>query len=332
MIDQLENYRAARNRYTEEDFSTFFEMTGTEAPGQQTIFMDALSAAGASYLQDHALRQERLTKGEILKELRRVQKASDELASSLKTLGQRSNTMTMLSEAVISRQEEFLTEYGADSGTYKILSSIFPFDVKENGFRQGGLQNSLRVLSEALISIQAEQIPKTPKGRLVALENWVSTLAMVWAAAKGKLPAIGHYDQGIGDYDSADVAALTFAIEKIDPQVSSRLVAEALKITITQFNQYPMQAMLHYGAMMMLLIRSGETYTHKENLKMFFQMGASGQGLSDADFDELWGSLQERSDEKTEEEYVSKEQFSEALNSSESGKMLLQGFVEATPK
>jgi hypothetical protein len=328
----LENYRTARSLYSSGDFAKFFELSGIEAKAQQGVFMDVLCAAGAAYLSEYNGQTKQLPKGKVLEELNRAQNASDELVKSLEALGKNSNILLTVSEAAVSQREDILSDYGKDSDTYQILGSIFPFDIAGNGFRQSGLQNSLKVLSKLLASIQTDQIQKTKRGRLETLKHWVSTVSIFWVLAKGALPTSGHYDQGTGDYDSPDVAALTFAIEKIDTNISSRLVAEALRWTSNQFRDGAMEAMLHYGAAMTILIGSGETYTHKENLKMFFQMASPGQGFSDAKFDEIWGSLQKQEPGGAEQAYISKEQFHETLNSSDSGKMLLQAFVEMIPK
>lgn len=332
MDEILGDYFAAANCYTAQTFDHFFELAQIEPLGQKLVFKDMLTAMGALYLNSMRDQKNTLSKGDQLSEISRAKKASANLAEALGILFNKSRLGFNLNEAALAKQHDLIEEYGENSDTYKIISSIFPFDKSAHGFRQTGLENTIAFIHSALGEIEAEQLENVERGRLTVLKPWVSSICFLWFLAKGKLPSIGHYDKEIGDYDSPDIAALVYAIEQIDPQVSSRIVVDAVKQAKSDIETDSPDSWLPYSLTMMLLLSTGETHTHKENLKMFLRLPNGGAILSDEMFDQAWGSAQRGEPETTEQSFISKEQFFETLISSKNGKLLLQREIELAPK
>ena len=332
MDELLSDYRNAASSYSEEAFERFFKLAKIENTAPQLVFKDMLAASGAFYIFSMRHQQKSLPKGDMLKELSRAKKASANLESSLKTILSNGGMWSHMSEAGLALHDDLIETHGKDSDTYKILSSIFPFDKDGHGFRQTGLENAISFLNTTLETITADQLRKSERGHLAALIPWVSAISVVWVLAKGDFPAIGHYDKEIGDYDSPDIAALVFVIEQIAPKVSSRMIVKAVVQAKLLYSQSPMEFWLHYSGAMFVLLGSGETHTHKENLKMFLRLPTGAPAISDADFDRIWGSMQNQSSQGIEQSFVSKEQFVETLISSKQGNQLLQGLMEITPK
>ncbi|TCP38767.1 hypothetical protein [Rhodovulum marinum] len=224
----FDDYRRALASYSEETFAEFFRLARITDPHVQAIGKDYLGVAGAFYFSHMDRQAAAPSRTEALKKLSRAQRASHELADSLARAIADRSVFRELSDAGTAAGRELQDDASANSDTLEILSAIFPIKADGKGFRYDGLQKTLLTLANCLEQIEAEAIEKRRKGRGHALHPWLVLMNVYWIKATGETPSIGHYDREIGDYDSAAIAALSFAAEVLDSQISSRLVAKGM--------------------------------------------------------------------------------------------------------
>jgi hypothetical protein len=243
----VKNYRRAIACYTDNDFEEFFDIAEISDQSMRSIGKDMLGIAGAHYFTQLDQLAVAKTRGETVKHLKRAQKASRDLADSLKCVMIDRTASSALMDAGIAVGRELKNDPVANQDTLSILSAIFPIDVDGSGFREEGLQKTLIALADSLVAIQAGAIPKARRGRSHGLAPWLQVMCFYWAEATKSVPTIGHYYREIGDYKSTSLAALTFAAETLDHEISSSAVAEALPVALNTISENPVSPILLLG-------------------------------------------------------------------------------------
>lgn len=312
-------------------FDTFFELSHIVNPVHQIIAKDMLCAAAASYLEALSYQEKTSTRSENLKEFKRAKRASRDLSDSLELLLEKANFSFKLMDVALPKKKELISKFGADSDTYKLLSEIFPFDVEGDGFKTDGLKNMICVLADLISEVEDVQFVKSEKGRIFALEAWVSVMGFYWISTKGKLPKVGHYDTEIADYDSSEVAALTYAAQQIDADISSRLIVKSLDALRNQILTEHMKPLILMMVSLDTMIRSGEAYTPQKYFEYYFNLFSPSDVSPEGSLDETWGSAQSVEATASEKCHISAEQFYETLLSSKGGNMLLHIAMENGP-
>tara|TARA_R110002072_G_scaffold289309_1_gene456272 strand:+ start:156 stop:1136 length:981 start_codon:yes stop_codon:yes gene_type:complete len=316
----VDEYKRAIACYSEQDFTTFFDMAGIVEPSMRMIGKDMLGIAGAHYFTQLDQLAAANTRGETLKHLKRAQKASRDLADSLKHVMVDRAASTALMDAGVALGRDMKTDPAANQDTLSIMSAIFPIDVDGKGFREEGLQKTLIALADNLGSIEADAIPKARRGRGHGLAPWLEVMCFHWIEARKELPTIGHYYRETGDYASISLAALTFAAEKIDREISSSALAEGLPDALNALSENPLSPFVLISFAIPQIVASNAAQSDHTTLANW--LGAPTEILEQLG---LEGSLEP--DAKRETATISKDEFFEMLNSSESGKMLLQAFI-----
>jgi len=313
----IDDYQRAIAFYGEHEFAEFFRLSSISDPHMQSIGKDFLGVAGGFYLS-HMDRQEAApTRSETLKQLSRAQRASRDLADSLSRAMADVSMSSALEGAGVEAGSALKSSTEPHNDTLAILSAIFPIEADGKGFRYEGFQKSLALIADSIGQIEADAIKKNKRGRGTALHPWLVLMCMYWTHAKRELPSMGHYIKEIGDYDSADIAALTFAAERLDKDISSRLIAQTLNSTLRALEDDFMEAILLMGVGFTEIITAGVSVSGKDALQKWLAMP---QDITD----ELWASGCTTPDDPKEQARLSKEEFCETLKSSEGGRMLLQ--------
>lgn len=228
----------------------------------------------------------------------------------------------VLLEAALDGREELRSTHGEDSDTYAILNAIFPLAGDGKGFRVEGFQHALEFLADRLAAIEDDSIAKRSKGRIYAMRPWMLLMVFYWHEAKGERPRIGHYQRDIGDYDSPAVAALSDALEQIDPEASSRGVVDALKQAEEAFDRDPTEPVVLLTFGLGPVVLAGEVVSTRETLARYLDMPPTL-------LESIWASGEgSKPLENRERSMVSKEEFFETLKSSEGGKILLRTLIE----
>ena len=323
MNDQfIDDYKRAIASYSEDDFAEFFRLAGISDPDKQLIGKDFLGVAGAVYLSQIDMQTAAPTRSDTLKQLTRAQRASRELAESLSQAMTDVSMSSALENAGTQAGRALKSSPGAHKDSLAILSAIFPVEADGKGFRYDGFQKSLSILADCLDQIESDAIKKNKRGRGKALHPWLVLICMYWLEAKRQLPTTGHYDKEIGDYDSADIAALTFAAERIDKDISSRLIVKTLNTTIPAFESDDLESLLLLSVGFGAIFTAGVSVSGKEAMQKWLTM-------PDGITDELWASWPASPAEPRERAKMSKDEFHETLKSSDEGRMLLQALMAA---
>lgn len=313
----IDYYQRAIASYTEYDYAEFFRLSGIFDRHMQSIGKDFLGVAGGVYLS-HIDRQEAApTRSETIKQLSRAQRASRDLADSLSQAMADISLSSALAGAGSEAGRALKSSTEPHTDTLAILSAIFPVEADGKGFRYEGFQKSLALIADSIGQIEADAIKKNKRGRGIALHPWLVLMCMYWAEAKGELPRIGHYEKDIGDYDSADVAALTFAAERLDKELTGRLIVSTLNTTLRALESDFLEAIVLMGVGFTEIITAGVSVSGKDALQKWLAMP---QDITD----ELWASGPTLPNDPKEHAKISKEEFRETLKSSEGGRMLLQ--------
>ena len=312
-----DQYRRAIACYSEHDFDVFFDMAGIADPSMRMIGKDMLGIAGAHYLTQLDQLAASNTRGETLKHLKRAQKASRDLADSLRHVMVDRAASNALMDAGVTLGREMHSDPVANQDTLNILSAIFPIDGDGKGFREEGLQKTLIALADNLGAIEADAIPKARRGRGHGLAPWLQVMCFYWLEATKELPTIGHYYRETGDYASASLAALTFAAEKLDREISSSALAEGLPDALNTITENPLSPVVLLTVAVPQLVAAKAAQSDDATLANW--LGAPPEMLA-----QLGTAGPLGADTQRETATVSKAEFFEILKSSESGKMLLQ--------
>lgn len=318
----MTEYRAAVARYTEADCEAFFSLAEITDPEMRALGKDFLGAAGSFFLSHIERQRAQLPRGDTIKHLKKAKKASRALAENLTEALQDRSVVGALTELTPSVKSAYPTDADKTKDSYKILGSIFPLASTGQGFRYEGLAQALMMLSQCIDAIEEAAIEKPDKGRSHALRPWMILMVFYWIEATGKAPRSGHYDSEVSEYSSMAVAAFTAALQKVDPEISERLVVQALGVATQSFEQSPLGASLLMSASFLHLIASGEAHSKPETLRACL-------GLPEDEFKAFADMSLAQPDPAGEQAILTREEFYETFKSSGLAKMLLQAAIEA---
>ncbi|NIY81002.1 MAG: hypothetical protein HWE33_14510 [Rhodobacteraceae bacterium] len=139
--------------------------------------------------------------------------------------------------------------------------------------------------------------------------------------ATGDLPSTGHYYSEVADYLSPSVDALTHMAEKLDPELSQRLIVQALGAATEAFLDNPLEPTILMSASFLHLVSSGEAHANTEAL-------AECSGVPLNDLASLAQLQITDPDPNKEKAVMTREEFSETFRSSKMEKMLFPGLME----
>ncbi|MGH1457880.1 MAG: hypothetical protein ACRBBT_03165 [Paracoccaceae bacterium] len=324
MTDLIDHYFEARGHYSDEHFEKFFEIAGMPEPVKQMIAKDMVIGAASYYLSELAIQEEKLTRGELLKAIKRASRASHELTTSLSDIFKSGPKASELTQHVLARREEIAAQFGTQSDTYQVLAAIFPFDKSGHGFRQTGLTNALELIHGAIEEIDTQQIARTRRNKIAPLTNWAANLCLFWFLTKGEFPTTGHYEKEFAARGSIPVDAMLHMITQIDPDISEHLMADAINAAMRQIAEEPANVFLTHMVTVNAILSSAATYAPKRYWHMFLELPGGKGSVPQDQFDALWGSAARQPETNGEQAYVSKEQFAEMTYSTEEGNNFLR--------
>jgi len=318
----MAEYRAAIARYTEADFEAFFSLAEITDSELRALGKDFLGAAGSLFLSHIERQRAQLPRGETIKHLNKAKKASRALAKNLTSALQDRSVVGSLTELAPSIRSAYPTDADKSKDSYKILDAIFPLASKGQGFRYEGLAQALMMLSQCIDAIEDEAIKKPDKGRSHAMRPWMILMVFYWIEATGTAPRSGHYDSEVSEYSSMAVAAFTATLQKLDPEISERLVVQALGAATQSLEKSPLEASLLMSAGFLHLIASGGAHSKPETLRACL-------GLPEGEFNAFADMSMANPDPADEQAILTREEFYETFKSSGLEKMLLQTSIEA---
>lgn len=316
----MASYQEALASYQPSDLETIFATAGLSDPGARAIGIDFLAIAGAFYLRRRGDQAATASRSEVLRQLRRAQKSSRDLADSLMTVLQDRSMIGAVMDASRQLRQAYPDDQTRERDSFRILDAIFPLSGSGEGFRYEGLAHALNLLALCFASVEAEAIQKPDIGRIHALRPWSLLMVTYWLETFGEPPRTGHYDKETAEYSSTAIAALTQAAQCLDKELTSRLVVKALTEATASLEQSALELGLLLSIGFSELIASGEAHAPNDALLGFTGIPADLlSGLQSLPLPE--GHL------PRERAIVSKDEFFETLKSSEAGKMLLQGLM-----
>jgi len=317
----MPSYRNALARYTDTDFETFFDTAGIVEPNQRSLAVDFLGIAGAFYLRLRADQDQKAPRNETLKQLKRAQKASHELADSLAKALQDPSMIEAVMNASMAARQAYPDEQSKRRDSFQILDLIFPLSGTGQGFRYEGLARALNILAKSLSKVEADAIKKPDNGRVHALRPWCILMLVYWLDVFGEPPKTGHYDRETAEYSSAAIAGLAHAAQRLDSELSSRLIVKALGDAITSIQDNDLEGGLLLTVGFSELIASGEARSSKSTLLSF-------TGMPEDIFSKIQSFPKPDESDGQERAIISKDEFFETLKSSDAGEMMFQALVE----
>ena len=315
------HYRAALAIYSEEDWEAFFSNAGITDKTLQALGKDFLGVAGSIYLSHMARQSEQMRRTDALKHLKKSQKASLALAENLTLALRNKSIIDAMMKLAPSIRAEFPTKEDREKDSYQILDAIFPLSSKGKGFRYEGLARALEMLARSLNGITPEMIEKPDTGRSHALRPWMILVLYYWHYATGDLPSTGHYYSEVADYLSPSIDALTHMAEKLDSNLSQRLIVQALGTAAETFENNLLETTVLMSGSFVHLISSGEA---QASIEAFSQCS----GIPLANLDSMTKLKITDPDPDREKMIITPEEFSETFKSAELEKMLFPGSIE----
>jgi hypothetical protein len=318
--DFVSKYREALACYSEEDFETIFQLAGIEGQELRNLGKDFLGIAGAFYLTSIEEQSQQAPKTETLKHLARAQRSSRDLAENLSKALQDHSMISALMEASLAARTTYPDEDSQKRDSYKILNSIFPFEVDGSGFRYEGLCHALTALADTIALVEAEAIRKPGRGRSHALRPWILMMCFYWVEVKGDIPTSGHYDAETADYDSPTVASLSHAARCLDPELSSRALVASFAQMTKVFGDTPQLPSMLLNVGFTHIICANASVSGSAAFERF-------AGMPEGYTVKMQEQIVSSADPTAEKSTISKEEFYETLKSSDEGLMLLRSLM-----
>lgn len=314
-------YREALSHYTEADFEEFFSLAEIDDPEMLLLGRDFLGSAGSIYLMQMADQPKRARRGETIKNLNKTRKAGRELAENLHRLLQDGAVVDALAELTPAIRAQYPTDEDQAKDSFKILDAIFPLSEKGKGFRYEGMSRALMVLAQCIDAIDETNIKKPDIGRSHALRGWMILLVAYWIEARCEAPRSGHYDPETAGYSSRAIAAFTKAAQTLDPEISERLIVQALGVASQSMMKSELEAAILLMRSFAALVPSDEAHSSADTLRRYM-------GMPEDAFTQFRNASLVIPEPGRETAIITKEEFYETFKSSGLEKMLLQSQVE----
>ena len=177
------------------------------------------------------------------------------------------------------------------------------------------------LLAQCIDAIDEGEIKKPVIGRALPLKGWMIMMMFYWIEVKGEAPRAGHYDRETAAYSSRAIAALTQIAQTLDPEISERLMVQALGAAGQSFKESELEGTMILTRGFVALALSSEAQSTPDALRRYI-------GMPEEAYDQFTNASYAIRPAGKEVATVTKEEFYETLKSTEFGKMLLQPQVE----